>query len=62
MLKEQYDREIREKEDRKRKEKQYDRIYAKIERDYQDASNQRRIYDIQKMFNRKSYQASINDL
>lgn len=62
MLKEEYDREIKEKEERRRRDRDADRVYAKIEKDYMEASNQRRIYDIEKMFNRKSYQASINDL
>ena len=46
---------------RKMKEKDYDRVYAKIQKDYQEFSNQRRLYDIQRMFNRKSFQAKIDN-
>ena len=43
------------------KEKADDMVYARLENQYQEYSNQRRIYDIQRMYNRRSYKASIDD-
>lgn len=43
------------------KEKADDIVYARLENQYQEYSNQRRIYDIQRMYNRRSYKASIDD-
>lgn len=58
MLREAYDRQIRERTERLKYEKEKDLIYAYRQRERLDYEEDRRMLEISKMFNRVSYQAT----
>jgi hypothetical protein len=58
FLKESYDRQMREKAEREKMEKEKDVVYAYRQRERLDYEEDRRMFEISKMFNRVTYQAT----
>lgn len=60
-MREEYEREIKEKIDRERKEKERDRAYAVLEREHAEVRDRIRQGEMLRMFGRRSYHGIIVD-
>jgi hypothetical protein len=57
MLKETYERQMKEREDKMKMEKIMDREYFQRQREHMDFEESRRIMELERMYNRATYEA-----